>query len=69
MPLVSRTLATLRRAEFGFLGVCVLTRMQTPRFCGEPEFLVVVFLRELNEYLKAAALSLRRLERLPFRTS
>src|SRR3954451_12843086 len=34
MPLVSRTRATLRSAEFGFLGVCVKTRTQTPRFCG-----------------------------------
>src|SRR5499427_3659734 len=35
-PLVSRTFATLRRAEFGFLGVVVYTRVHTPRFCGEP---------------------------------
>src|SRR3974390_916350 len=34
-PLVSRTLATLRNAEFGFFGVVVYTRVQTPRFCGE----------------------------------
>src|SRR4249919_3194111 len=34
MPLVSRTRATLRRAEFGFFGVCVKTRTHTPRFCG-----------------------------------
>jgi hypothetical protein len=33
-PLVSRTRATLRSAEFGFLGVVVYTRVQTPRFCG-----------------------------------
>jgi hypothetical protein len=26
----------LRRAEFGFLGVCVMTRVHTPRFCGAP---------------------------------
>src|SRR6476646_11917199 len=36
MPLVSRTRATLRSAEFGFLGVVVYTRVQTPRRCGEP---------------------------------
>src|SRR2546423_946795 len=36
MPFVNRTRATLRRAEFGFLGVCVITRVQTPRFCGAP---------------------------------
>jgi hypothetical protein len=29
-----RTRATLRKAEFGFLGVVVYTRVQTPRFCG-----------------------------------
>src|SRR6516225_2978481 len=34
-PLVRRTLATLRSAEFGFFGVVVYTRVQTPRFCGE----------------------------------
>src|SRR5215217_9303358 len=36
MPLVSRTRATLRSAEFGFLGVVVYTRVQTPRRWGEP---------------------------------
>src|SRR5215831_4814353 len=35
MPLVRRTRATLRSAEFGFLGVWVYTRVQTPRRCGE----------------------------------
>src|SRR6266513_6305225 len=35
-PLVRRTLATLRSAELGFLGVVVYTRVHTPRFCGEP---------------------------------
>src|SRR3954464_8597675 len=34
MPFVSRTRATLRSAEFGFFGVWVNTRTQTPRFCG-----------------------------------
>src|SRR5207302_4914983 len=32
----SRARATLRSAELGFLGVCVYTRMQTPRFSGHP---------------------------------
>jgi hypothetical protein len=32
IPLVSLTLATFRRAEFGFFGVVVYTRMQTPLF-------------------------------------
>jgi hypothetical protein len=36
MPFDSRTRATFRRAEFGFLGVIVLTTVQTPRFCGQP---------------------------------
>src|ERR1700731_1707441 len=36
IELVSRTRATLRNAEFGFFGVCVYTRMQTPRFSGQP---------------------------------
>jgi hypothetical protein len=30
-PLVSRTRATFRSAEFGFFGVVVKTRVQTPR--------------------------------------
>src|SRR5919197_3554954 len=34
IPLVSRTRATLRSAEFGFLGVVVYTRVHTPRRCG-----------------------------------
>src|SRR3954465_5962951 len=34
MPFVSRTRATFPRAEFGFFGVVVYTRMQTPRRCG-----------------------------------
>src|SRR5919106_5939829 len=34
MPLVSRTRATLRRAELGFFGVVVYTRVQTPRRWG-----------------------------------
>jgi hypothetical protein len=36
MPFVSRTRATFRSAEFGFFGVTVNTRVQTPRFCGAP---------------------------------
>src|SRR5262249_46036880 len=35
-PVESRTRATLRSAEFGFLGVMILTWVQTPRFCGQP---------------------------------
>src|SRR5215211_4165158 len=36
MPDVRRTRATLRSAEFGFFGVVVYTRVQTPRRWGEP---------------------------------
>src|SRR5438552_6072997 len=36
MPLVRRTRATFRSAEFGFFGVLVYTRVQTPRRCGAP---------------------------------
>src|SRR5579885_3617620 len=34
-PLVNRTLATFLSAEFGFLGVRVITCTQTPRRCGQ----------------------------------
>ena len=34
-PLVSRTLATFRIAELGFLGVRVYTCKQTPRLNGQ----------------------------------
>jgi hypothetical protein len=34
-PFVSRTRATFRSAELGFLGVDVYTRVQTPRFWGQ----------------------------------
>jgi hypothetical protein len=36
IPFVRRTRATFRSAEFGFFGVCVNTRVQTPRLCGAP---------------------------------
>ena len=36
MPLVRRTRATLRSAEFGFFGVFVYTRVHTPRRWGAP---------------------------------
>src|SRR5437588_595370 len=46
-PLVRRTRATLRKAEFGFFGVFVYTRVQTPRRWGAPRragvFVFVVF--------------------------
>src|SRR5918997_4610714 len=45
IPLVRRTRATLRSAEFGFFGVVVYTRVQTPRRCGAATF----FLRPLPD--------------------
>src|ERR671938_601608 len=42
-PFVSRTLATLRRAEFGFFGVVVYTRVHTPRFCGQASIAGTLF--------------------------
>src|SRR5215204_4510268 len=47
MPFVRGTRATLRSAEFGFLGVCVYTRVQTPRFWGAPRS-AGVFVRDLG---------------------
>lgn len=35
IPVVSLTRATFLSAEFGFFGVKVITRVQTPRLCGE----------------------------------
>src|SRR6201996_3075663 len=55
MPLVRRTRATLRRAEFGFFGVVVYTRVHTPRRCGLP--------------LRAGVLVLAVFSWRPFRTS
>src|SRR5256714_4292025 len=53
--LVSRTRATLRSAEFGFLGVVVYTRVHTPRRWGLP--------------LSAGVLVLPTLSSRPLRTS
>src|SRR5213083_1598319 len=46
MPPEIRTRATLRSAEFGFLGVVVYTRVQTPRRWGAATF----FLRPLPDF-------------------
>src|SRR5579875_1082988 len=51
MPFVSRTRATLRSAEFGFFGVVVYTRVQTPRRCGAATF----FLRPLPGFRPGVA--------------
>src|SRR5215203_1907996 len=51
MPLVRRTRQTLRRAEFGFFGVVVYTRVHTPRRCGAATF----FLRPLPDFRPGVA--------------
>src|SRR5699024_8782018 len=48
MPLDSLTRATFRSAEFGFFGVVVYTRVQTPRRCGEPLRAGVAFFSALS---------------------
>ncbi|GGH34608.1 hypothetical protein GCM10011364_00550 [Mangrovimonas yunxiaonensis] len=55
LPFVNLTLATLRIAEFGFFGVVVYTRVQTPRLCGHES--------------KAADLLFLVILALPFRTN
>ena len=55
-PLVSRTRAILRRAEFGFFGVIVRTWTQTPRRCGHPGPHLVLFFKEFWTQCKAGAL-------------
>src|SRR6266581_2926337 len=67
-PFVSRTRATLRSAEFGFLGVVVYTRMQTPRFCGHACIAGVLdFLRTASRPLRTSwlmvGMTLHRRER------
>src|SRR3954451_12845174 len=49
--LLSFTRATLRSAEFGFLGVVVYTRVHTPRRCGAATF----FLRPLPDFRPGVA--------------
>src|SRR3954454_24972906 len=51
MPPEMRTRATLRSAEFGFLGVVVYTRVQTPRRCGAATF----FFRPLPDFRPGVA--------------
>src|SRR5437868_9320078 len=55
-PVVRRTRATLRSAEFGFFGVWVRTLVQTPRICGEPWTRCVVWLNALKRKRSAGAL-------------
>src|SRR5438874_11251430 len=58
IPFVSRTRAIFRSAEFGFLGVIVDTRVQTPRFCGAPWSAgVLVFSRLVSRPLRISWLT------------
>src|SRR5215208_5015891 len=69
MPLVKRTRAILRSAEFGFFGVIVRTWRQTPRFCGAPGMGTRRW-RRLFQFLRiAGALIFEILARRPWRTS
>ena len=59
-----RTRATLRRAELGFFGVVVYTRVHTPRRCGAATF----FLRPLPDFSPGVASFFLGVTR-PLRTS
>src|SRR5699024_3431076 len=65
---VKRTRAYLRRAEFGFFGVIVPTRVQTPRFCGEFT-LVIDFLKLLYIFPSAGDLEPSTLDLRGLRTN
>src|SRR6185369_5717494 len=70
MPLVSLTLATLRKAEFGFFGVVVYTFKHTPRIKGAPVFIkIILFLIRFILLCSAGDLLLDLRGALPFRTS
>jgi hypothetical protein len=58
MPLVKRTRAIFRRAEFGFLGVVVVTFVQTPRLKGDGKN-TGLFFNTLNPRAKATVLDFR----------
>jgi hypothetical protein len=69
MPFVSRTRAILRKAEFGFFGVIVLTMTQTPRFCGDLVSRRTTFFRVLKLMPNAGALVRLGRFRRPFLTN
>src|SRR4051794_8774063 len=69
MPLLRRTRAILRSAELGFLGVCVVTRVHTPRFCGEPLPRLVMLVPGFIVKRKAGALVFLTEVDRPLRTS
>jgi len=59
MPLVKRTLAIFLIAELGFLGVLVVTLVQTPRLKGEGKYTGLFFI-VLKLRAKATAFDLER---------
>jgi hypothetical protein len=58
MPLVNRTLAIFRRAELGFLGVVVVTFVQTPLLKGAGKY-TGLFFKRLNPRAKATVFDFR----------
>ena len=54
MPLESRTLAILRKAELGFFGVVVVTLTQTPRLKPAPLGLSFLVRRKVLETSRKA---------------
>src|SRR5918998_1990130 len=69
MPFVSRTRATFRSADFGFLGVRVIPWRQTPRRCGAPRPALAVCLRVLSVRRSAGAFTFLIAGFRPLRTS
>ncbi len=69
MWLVSLTRAIFRSAEFGFLGVMVLTCTQTPRFWGEHTPLRDLFFSVLYITCNAGDLVFLPTLRRPFLTN
>jgi len=70
MPLLRRTRAIFRKAEFGFFGVIVRTWVHTPRFWGFPLTRLVV-LPDSALYVKrnAGAFSFFEIGLRPLRTN
>jgi len=55
-------------AEFGFLGVWVLTAVHTPRFCGDDRF-VSCFFKVFSPFCNAGDFDFLTDTSLPFLTS
>jgi len=68
--LESLTRATLRKAEFGFFGVMVVTLVQTPRLNGEPPAIVFLLrFKTLKTVCMAGDFDFFFVNFLPFLTS